>query len=153
MKSMLRNLQKRFFDAENSIQLVLFNIITLTGIVGGIFGFLISFACRMHIIQICAIFAALVVLCVCFFLANWKGRLKAAAVGIVSIITLVLYPIMFFTDGGALGGMGYWMALGVIFDFLLIEGAWFFILLVLQLVSILSCFVAGYFHPEIVVVL
>lgn len=107
MKSMLRNLQKRFFDAENSIQLVLFNIITLTGIVGGIFGFLISFACRMHIIQICAIFAALVVLCVCFFLANWKGRLKAAAVGIVSIITLVLYPIMFFTDGGALGGMGY----------------------------------------------
>lgn len=153
MKSMLRNLQKRFFDAENSIQLVLFNIITLTGIVGGIFGFLISFACRMHIIQICAIFAALVVLCVCFFLANWKGRLKAAAVGIVSIITLVLYPIMFFTDGGALGGMGYWMALGVIFDFLLIEGAWFFILLVLQVVAILSCFVAGYFHPEIVVAL
>lgn len=151
MRQWLERIQKRFFNPEDSLRMVLFNIITLSGIGGGIVGFAMSIILDLYWVQILAIFAALIVLIVSFYQANWRGHLKQAAFSIVSIITLVLFPVMFFTDGGAFGGMGYWFTLGLVFDFLIVEGAAFYVLLVLQVIAILSCYWVAYCRPEWVV--
>ena len=95
----LEKIQKRFFDVDKSIHLVLFNIITLAGIGGGILGLIVSVACKLPLVQLASIAAALLVLIACFYIANWKGKLKQASTGIVVIITMLLFPAMFFTDG------------------------------------------------------
>ena len=140
----LEKIQKRFFDVDKSIHLVLFNIITLAGIGGGILGLIVSVACKLPLVQLASIAAALLVLIACFYIANWKGKLKQASTGIVVIITMLLFPAMFFTDGGAYGGMGYWFTLGIVFNFLMVEGAAFSVILVLQIIVILCCYWVAY---------
>lgn len=151
MRKKWLKIQQKFFNPEDSLRMVLFNIITLSGIGGGIIGFVMSIILDLYWVQILAIFAALIVLIGSFYQANWRGHLKQAAFSIVSIITLVLFPVMFFTDGGAFGGMGYWFTLGLVFDFLIVEGAAFYVLLVLQVITILSCYWIAYCRPEWVV--
>lgn len=151
MRKKWLKIQRRFFNSEDSLRMVLFNIITLSGIGGGLVGLIMSVILRLHWVQILAIFAALIVLSVSFYEANWREHLKLAAFSIVSIITLILFPVMFFTDGGAFGGMGYWFTLGLVFDFLIVEGTAFYVLLVLQVVAILSCYWVAYCRPEWVV--
>ena len=151
MRKKWLKIQRRFFNSEDSLRMVLFNIITLSGIGGGLVGLIVSVILQLHWVQILAIFAALIVLSVSFYEANWRGHLKLAACSIVSIITLILFPVMFFTDGGAFGGMGYWFTLGLVFDFLIVEGAAFYVLLVLQVIAILSCYWVAYCRPEWVV--
>lgn len=147
----LEKIQKRFFDVDKSIHLVLFNIITLAGIGGGILGLIVSVACKLPLVQLASIAAALLVLIACFYIANWKGKLKQASTGIVVIITMLLFPAMFFTDGGAYGGMGYWFTLGIVFNFLMVEGAAFSVILVLQIIVILCCYWVAYLYPQLVV--
>ncbi len=147
----LEKIQKRFFDVDKSIHLVLFNIITLAGIGGGILGLIVSVACKLPLVQLASIAAALLVLITCFYIANWKGKLKQASTGIVVIITMLLFPAMFFTDGGAYGGMGYWFTLGIVFNFLMVEGAAFSVILVLQIIVILCCYWVAYLYPQLVV--
>ncbi len=151
MRKKWLKIQRRFFNSEDSLRMVLFNIITLSGIGGGLVGLIVSVILQLHWVQILAIFAALIVLSVSFYEANWRGHLKLAACSIVSIITLILFPVMFFTDGGAFGGMGYWFTLGLVFDFLIVEGVAFYVLLVLQVIAILSCYWVAYCRPEWVV--
>ena len=55
----LEKIQKRFFDVDKSIHLVLFNIITLAGIGGGILGLIVSVACKLPLVQLASIAAAL----------------------------------------------------------------------------------------------
>lgn len=147
----LEKIQKRFFNVDESIHLVLFNIITLAGIGGGILGLIVSVACRLPLVQLASIAAALLVLITCFYIANWKRKLKQASTGIVVIITMLLFPVMFFTDGGAYGGMGYWFTLGIVFNFLMVEGAAFSVILVLQIIVILCCYWVAYLYPQLVV--
>lgn len=104
MRKKWLKIQRRFFNSEDSLRMVLFNIITLSGIGGGLVGLIMSVILRLHWVQILAIFAALIVLSVSFYEANWREHLKLAAFSIVSIITLILFPVMFFTDGGPSGG-------------------------------------------------
>lgn len=61
------------------------------------------------------------------------------------------FPMMFFTSGGAYSGMGFWFGLGMIFSFLLIDGMFCYVMLAVQIIMVLACYIVSYKYPELVI--
>ncbi|GEM_PF-3182984 len=153
MGKFVSKVRKRFYRKSASQRLILFNIIVPTLIISGTISFIVSIFSGMPAMQQVAVAFAIVVLLIGFYIANWKNRMNVGAFIISASVTLILYPMMFFTGGGAESGMGYWMVLGILFSFLLIDGLLFRILVPMQVFAIMICFLVEYFYPETVAVL
>ncbi len=70
---------------------------------------------------------------------------------VLSIVVVVIFlPAMFFTNGGATGGAPIWLLLGTIYIGLILNGRLKFIMLLLNAVILITCWVIGYYHPELV---
>ena len=151
MKKMIQRYYEKFLNNELPIRKVLFNLILFTGIAGGAFSLLLSMFARLPIGQITVVATAEVILIGCFYIANFKGMMRLASVIICLGITVVLFPIMFFSGGGAYSGMPFWFVMGTLFTFLLIEGKLFYILLLFGTTVHTACFLLAYYHPELVI--
>ncbi len=141
-------MKKIFSVEENGLTKVLFNIVCIGGIVSGIPAIVISYLINIPMMQIIAIALAIVVLFISFYVANIRNRVDIGACLMVMVVTLVLFPIMFYTGGGIYGGMGYWFVLGILFNFLMLEKKHNVIILLLQVIVTLGCFVDSFLHPE-----
>lgn len=151
LKKWIATIQARM--GQRDIRRVLYNIIDIGGLVGGVFALVISIFIGLPMVQNVAIFAADVMLVIGYYIANKRGNINAAAFLIVFVVSLILFPVMFYTDGGLYGGMGYWYLLGITFNFLLIDGLLFYILLAMQVIVTLFCFVHTYYYPDTVIAL
>lgn len=142
---------KKMLNNDTDMQLLLFNIITGGGTVGGIISFIASLIIKTPLIQDVAILTALAVLGICIYLANAKKMVRQSAIVIVFVITLMAFPMMFFTSGGAYSGMGFWFGLGMIFSFLLIDGMFCYVMLAVQIIMVVACYIVSYKYPELVI--
>ncbi|MCI2048169.1 MAG: ATP-binding protein [Lachnospiraceae bacterium] len=136
------------FGKERPFRQLLFNIISVIGFAGGLISFIVSLITKLPVLQDVIVFTALLVLILCIYLANAKGKLQLASTVIIVMITMLLMPAMFFTGGGVYSGMPSWFIMGMVFTFLLIEGKLCYILLALQGVIYTLCFLAAYYHRE-----
>lgn len=151
IKKMINIYYKKYMNKELPIRNVLFNLILFTGIAGGAFSLILSVIAKLPIGQIIVVAAAEFILIGCFYIANFKGMMRLASAVICCGITVILFPIMFFSGGGAYSGMPFWFVMGTLFTFLLIEGRLFYVLLILETTVHTACFVFAYYHPEMVV--
>lgn len=144
---------KKMLDNDMDMQLLLFNIITIGGILGGSISFIVCLIMKLPVIQDMAVALGIAVLCICIYLANAKKLVRQSAVAIVFVITLIIFPIIFFTSGGAYSGMGFWFDIGIIFSFLLIDGAFCYVMLGMQITVVIVCYVVAYNFPKLVIAL
>ena len=151
LKKWIATIQARM--GQRDIRRVLYNIIDIGGLVGGVFSLCVSIFTGLPMVQNVAVFAADVILVIGYYIANKRGNINAAAFLVVFGISLILFPVMFYTGGGLYGGMGYWFLLGIIFNFLLIDGLLFCVLLAMQVIATLLCFVHSYYYPGSVIAL
>lgn len=142
---------KKMLDNDMDMQLLLFNIITGGGIVGGIISFIACLIIKTPFIQDVAVLVALAVLGICVYLANVKKMVRQSAIVIIFVVTLMVFPVIFFTSGGAHSGMGFWFGIGMIFSFLLIDGAFCYAMLTVQIIVVLACYIVSYKFPELVI--
>ncbi|MCM1257459.1 MAG: response regulator [Roseburia sp.] len=148
VKKILKIYYQKYMNKELPIRNVLFNLILFTGIAGGAFSLLLSVFAKLPIGQILVVAAAELILIGCFYIANFKGMMRLASIIICFGITVILFPIMFFSGGGAYSGMPFWFVMGTLFTFLLIEGRLFYVLLLLETTVHTACFIFAYYHPE-----
>ena len=80
---------KKRLNNDTDMQLLLFNIITGGGTIGGIISFIASLIIKTPLIQDVAILSALTVLGICIYLANAKKMVRQSAIVIVFVITLL----------------------------------------------------------------
>ena len=146
----MKKLLRRLFATELPFRLILFNIITAVGLVGGIISFIVSLVTGLPAIQNIAVAASLLVLLYCLYLANSRGKYRQASVIIIVLVTCVLLPVMFFTGGGAYSGMPSWFIIGIIFTFLLIEGNLCWPLVAVQAILYTACFLTAFYRPELI---
>lgn len=146
----MKKLFRRLFATELPFRLILFNIITTVGLVGGIISFIVSLVTGLPAIQNVAVAASLLVLLYCLYLANSRGKYRLASVIIIVLVTCVLLPVMFFTGGGAYSGMPSWFIIGIIFTFLLIEGNLCWLLVAVQAILYTACFLTAFYRPELI---
>ncbi|MDD6193478.1 MAG: response regulator [Lachnospiraceae bacterium] len=151
MKKYIQRIRERFFDITVAgMRLVLFNIMVLIAVASGVTSCVLSFASTLPMAQTIPVIVAVAMSLFAFYEANYKGKFNLAVDILIVSVGFVFFPVMFFTCGGVYSGMGSWFALGIVFIFLLSEGTHCVILLCIDSVIIISCYVLGYYFPELV---
>jgi len=147
----LRVFQKKYFSPDLPIDLVLFNIITIVGLIGGIITIPFNIINGMSGILTAVIFVSVIIDAVCIYMANYMNRLKNSTIAVCFVVGIALFPVMFFVTGGINSGMVCWFSMGLIFIFMLLDGMDFLFMLLTDVAIIIGCYVISYYHPEYVV--
>jgi putative nucleotidyltransferase with HDIG domain len=81
----------------------------------------------------------------------FKTNRIARAKIVLSVVVVVMFlPAMFFSNGGALGGAPIWLLLGTIYIGLILEGRLRIVMLIVNAVILVTCWIIGYLFPEVV---
>ncbi len=147
----LRAFQKKYFSPDLPIDLVLFNIITIIGLIGGIITIPFNIINGMSGILTAVIIVSVIIDAVCIYMANYMNRLKNSTIAVCFVVGIALFPVMFFVTGGINSGMVCWFSMGLIFIFMLLDGMDFLFMLLTDVAIIIGCYVISYYHPEYVV--
>ncbi len=78
------------------------------------------------------------------------GTIKQARLVISLVVTFVFLPTMFFTNGGVYGGAPVWLVLGGFYLVMILEGKTRIVMSILNVLTLLGCWVIGYVYPEYV---
>lgn len=147
----IKAFRKRFFGQDLPIDLVLFNIITIVGVLGGVITIPFNILNGMSGILTSVIIVSIVIDVICIYMANFKNRLKNSTIAVCFVVAIALFPVMFFVTGGISSGMVCWFSMGIIFIFMLLDGLDFLFMLLTDVAIIIGCYVVSYYHPEYVV--
>ncbi|MBR4708453.1 MAG: response regulator [Pseudobutyrivibrio sp.] len=147
----IKALQKKFFSQDLPTDLVLFNIITITGFVGGLVTIPFNFINGMSAILTAVIIVSIIIDGICIYMANYMNRLKNSTIAVCFVVGIGLFPVMFFVTGGINSGMVCWFSMGLIFIFMLLDGMDFLFMLLTDVAIVVGCYVISYYHPEYVV--
>lgn len=140
----------RYFGGQLPFRLILFNIICIVALAGGLISLGVSLANGLPMIQNIVVGISILMLFVCIYLANAKQMLRGASIVIIILISLILMPLVFFTGGGAYSGMSSWFVLGMVFTFLLIEGKLCWVFAAAQGLLYTGCYLAAFYYPEMI---
>ena len=147
----LKTFRKRFFSQDLPTDLVLFNIITITGFAGGVATIPFNLINGMSGILTAVIVISIIIDGVCIYMANYRNRLKNSTIAVCFVVGIGLFPVMFFVTGGINSGMVCWFSMGIIFIFMLLDGLDFLFMLLTDVAIIIGCYAVSYYHPEYVV--
>jgi signal transduction histidine kinase/CheY-like chemotaxis protein len=85
---------------------------------------------------------------VLFFLVNHFHLYKVALWFVLCFLGDVLFPIVFFTNGGFVSGMPAYFVLSVVIIFLLSRGRACAIMVIIHLVIVIICYAVAYIYPD-----
>lgn len=87
---------------------------------------------------------------VSIFLTVQMGRRDIATVLMGLVMCFLVFPGIFFTNGGIFGGATVWFTLNIIYSYLSFKGKRLYIFIGLDIVVESLCFLIGYLHPEFI---
>ncbi len=128
----------------------LFNVITIGGIFAGTVSTLIGIILQFSILSVIETATVFLILLYLLYRANKNNSFDKAALMVCVGVNLILFPMIYFANGGMHSGMPLWFVLGVVFDFMLLEGKRFYIALFGGFLAVVLCALGSYFHPEYV---
>ena len=142
---------KKFFSPDLPTDLILFNIITIIGFLGGLIA--IPFNAVNGTTPALTIIIAIAIISdsICIYEANYRNKLKNATIAVCFTVGIGLLPVMFFLTGGINSGMVCWFSMGIIFIFMLLDGMDFVFMLLTDVAIIIGCYVVSYYHPDYVI--
>lgn len=79
-----------------------------------------------------------------------KKKIQQAKIVLSIVVVTIFLPAMFFTNGGVNGGAPIWLLLGTIYIGLILEGRMRVVMLVLNALIIIACWIVGYKYPQLV---
>ncbi len=82
--------------------------------------------------------------------AYHKKKIKEVKAILSFIVVFIFLPMMLFTNGGVEGGTPVWLLLGTIYIALVLDGKFKGIMLSLNAIVMVICFIIAYFNPETV---
>ena len=147
----LKAFNKIFFSPDLPTDLVLFNIITITGFVGGITTIPFNILNGMSTVLTAVIVVSIIIDGVCIYMANFRNYLKNSTIAVCFAVAIGLFPVMFFVTGGINSGMVCWFSMGIIFIFMLLDGMDFVFMLLTDVAIVSGCYAISYYHPEYIV--
>ena len=79
-----------------------------------------------------------------------KHRISQAKIILSIIVVFVFLPSMFFSNGGAISGAPLWLLLGTVYIGLILDGRFRAVMLVLNALVLIACWIVGYIYPGLV---
>ncbi|MCI8769991.1 MAG: response regulator [Lachnospiraceae bacterium] len=133
------------FREEDDIQVRLLNLILIAAIVGGVCSCLVSVAMDTSGNFVTIIMVA--ILLISLWIVNVKKKPQVGGILISCLANMVLFPIMYFYEGGMHSGMPVWMLLGLTFCFLIIHGRICYIIFAINSLVVAGCIAVELFYP------
>lgn len=143
--------KEKYFSEQMPIKQRLFNVITLGGILAGGASTLLGIILRFSIISVVETTVVFFILLYLFYRANKYGKFDSVAMMICIGVNLILFPLIYFSNGGIHGGMPLWFVLGVVFNFMLLEGRRFYLVLLAGFIAVIACAFGSYYNPDFVI--
>lgn len=150
IKSRMCAYREKYFSEEMPIEQRLFNVITIGGIFAGTVSTLIGIILQFSILSVIETTTVFLILLYLLYRANKNNKFDKAALMVCVGVNLILFPMIYFANGGMHSGMPLWFVLGVVLDFMLLEGKRFYIALFGGFLAVVLCALGSYFHPEYV---
>jgi signal transduction histidine kinase len=140
-----------FFAEELPLPGRVFNLV----LVFGIFACIAALAARIiegvSSISILAVAGIILVILFTFYMCN-KFRIYRLGIWLALIVVCdILFPLIFFTNAGSDSGMAGYFVLTIVLIFLLMRGRECFIMVVIHIIIILSCYLIEKFNPHLII--
>lgn len=150
MPSRENKLRSLLLGDDLDIRHKLQNILITISLVGSAVSVIISFATGMGLAGNIASLVGLLVLALAFFLSVIARKKEPAAYIITVGVNLILFPLMFVLNGGVYSGMPLWLAFGLVFPWLALDGAKCYVMFALDLIGALGCLAVQMFRPDLI---
>ncbi len=146
-----KSLRQRLFGDDMEVQQILINLILTVAIVLGTISLVLSLlflnqGIYGNSIVIGVILAAMFAL----WLSVAKKKVKLAALVITSSANIILFPLMYFLNGGMNSGMPLWLLLGLIFSWLILQGRSCYIMYVINAIVMAGSVFVEQHYPHLV---
>ncbi len=151
MKSLKDKFMKYFDITVLSAKHILLNVIVVVALLVGASSLVASLVGDLPPMNNFVILLTMITLAVCFYVANWKKKVEEASLLLCLLVALFFLPVMYFTGGGISSGMPLWLALGVLFTFLMIESKLCAVLVVLEFLIDTACMTIEFYYPQTVI--
>ncbi|MDR1472050.1 MAG: response regulator [Synergistaceae bacterium] len=102
---------------------------------------------RFTNLAMAAVFTSIVIL---MYVSNRSNAYKTFTILTLIALGDVMFPFIFFMNGGIDGGMGTYFVLSIVIVFLLSRGVMCTLLVSGHIAVILSCYFTAYFHPSLI---
>ena len=150
LRSAYKSIKNYIFDTSVSLQdraFILFSVLVLIALYAAVpFGLVM----REPLSATVSTLLGAVAFSLYIFYVYKKNKVSSAKMTLSVIVVGLFLPVMFFTNGGALGGGPVWLLLGTIYIGLILEGRTRTIMLIADAVILTACWIIGYLYPDLV---
>ena len=132
------------FDVKHKLQ----NMLLAISIVGSGISVIAAFILNSNLPSKLLALGAVIMEFIAFYVSAVRKNRKAGTMIVFIVINIILFPLLFFTNGGVFSGMPIWLAFGLIYPWLVSEGAMCIVMFVINAVVTVFCYCMQYFYPE-----
>lgn len=147
---MLKNILRDLFREELDIRDKLLNLILLATFGGGSLFLIVSLLFGANQTVIYAIGFLLVAVVIALLVANRANQPQLAAIVLVMVANMGVFPMMYFMGGGIGSGIPVWQVFGLIFSWLLLKGPVSILVYILNVTVAVGCIVLEMLFPNLV---
>ncbi len=154
MVQLIKKLRNKIYEREVNdwknftIRQRLFYVIVIiaTGlcIINSVETFLITDSLTLRIFMV----VTLLVVAIGMWVSLIRKKVKVMSIVIFAVLNLIVYPCVFYMEGGMQSGSVMWFLLGYFYVFLMFDGPLFWICLVATIGCDLYVYISSYIHPE-----
>lgn len=148
MKSFLKRWYTLMYGQDVDISERIFCKITSVGGVIAVLAMIETLMVAEDFLMVASMAVMVLSVLVSIFLTVQLHKVDAAATIMGLVMCLVVFPGIFFTNGGIYGGATVWFTLNIVFSFLMFKGKKLYAFLTLDIVVEVICYALGFFHPE-----
>lgn len=148
----LRFLHDLIMSDELDVKHRLQNMLLAISIVGSSISVLIVFLLNESPISKALSSFCLLSLITAFYISAVRRKKTAGTMIVFIVINLIIFPLMFYFNGGVYSGVPIWLTFGLIYPWLVCEGTMCLVIFVLNAAATVVCFGVQYWLPELFVV-
>ena len=141
---------KHFLSNESPLEYRVLSLVLIFGIVAEIISLVIRIIEGISVFSTLAVIAMLATTSLLFVLHILSKLPKYSIPIALFFICDILFPLIFFTNGGVNSGLIGYFVLCIILHFFFLSGKQLFIMLSIQTLIILGCYTIGLFFPHLV---
>ncbi|MDR1389431.1 MAG: response regulator [Treponema sp.] len=151
MKQFIARFNKLYiFNDALSLEARIFNLVMIFGIFAGCAAMIARIVEKVSFIAVGAVFATSVIIYIAFVISNKFNLHKYAIFAAIIIICDLLFPLIYFSNGGISSGMGGYFILGIFLHLLLLKGKTCAVMLVINVIIVLGSYIAEKLFPGLV---
>lgn len=145
LRKLIKNIKDYLYDSSYELDRRLFYLVIGLGTFVSLSGVVVAAVTHAPFASIIAMFLYPVVFTIFGGIAAKFNCINFCSVASSLVLNLFIFPILFFTSGGASGGLSGLFVLGILYVFLLVKGIAFIITFVLSAASFTGCYIMIYY--------